>query len=72
MARAAACRPNGRIVIRSGKTAELGPEAPFDQVNGARVIDAAGGSSYPGSFMTTEVYEMSASERQEIRTLTAV
>ena len=33
-------RPNGRIVIRSGKIAEVGPEAPFDQVGGARVIDA--------------------------------
>ena len=41
-------RPNGRIVIRSGKIAEVGPEAPFDQVGGARVIDAAGGFILPG------------------------
>src|SRR6516165_6945527 len=41
-------RPNGRIVIRSGKIAEVGPEAPFDQVGGARVIDAAGRFILPG------------------------
>jgi len=41
-------RPNGRIVIRSRKIAEVGPEAPFDQVGGARVIDAAGRFILPG------------------------
>jgi imidazolonepropionase-like amidohydrolase len=35
-------RPNGRIVVRSGKIAEVGPEAPLDQGGGGRVIDAAG------------------------------
>jgi imidazolonepropionase-like amidohydrolase len=41
-------RPNGRIAIRSGKIAEVGPEAPFDQFGGARVIDAAGRFILPG------------------------
>ena len=41
-------RPNSRIVIRSGKIAEVGPEAPLDQVGGARVIDAAGRFILPG------------------------
>jgi imidazolonepropionase-like amidohydrolase len=40
-------RPNGRIVIRGGKIAEVGPEAPLDQ-SGARFIDAAGGFILPG------------------------
>ena len=33
-------RPNGRIVIRGVKIAEVGPEGPFDRSGGARVIDA--------------------------------
>jgi imidazolonepropionase-like amidohydrolase len=41
-------RPNGRIVIHGGKIAEVGPEAPFDQGGGARVIDAAGRFILPG------------------------
>jgi N-acyl-D-aspartate/D-glutamate deacylase len=35
-------RPNGRIVIRDGKIAEVGLEAPFDHGGGAKVFDAAG------------------------------
>src|SRR5215469_11365372 len=41
-------RPNGRIVIRSGKIAEVCPEAPFDQGGGSKVIDAAGQFILPG------------------------
>ena len=41
-------RPNGRIVIRGGKIAEVGPEAPFDQGGAAGVIDAAGRFILPG------------------------
>jgi imidazolonepropionase-like amidohydrolase len=41
-------RPNGRIVIRGGKIAEVGPEAPFDQGGGVGVIDAAGRFILPG------------------------
>ena len=41
-------RPNGRIVIRAVKIAEVGPEAPFDQSGEARVIDAAGRFILPG------------------------
>ena len=41
-------RPNGRIVIRGGKIAEVGPEAPSDQGGGARFIDAAGRFILPG------------------------
>jgi hypothetical protein len=41
-------RPNGRIVIRGGKIAEVGPEAPFDQGGGVKVIDAAGQFILPG------------------------
>jgi imidazolonepropionase-like amidohydrolase len=41
-------RPNGRIVIRGGKIAEVGPEGPFDQSGGAGVIDAVGSFILPG------------------------
>lgn len=41
-------RPNGRIVIRGGKIAEVGPEAPSDQDGGAGFIDAAGRFILPG------------------------
>ncbi len=41
-------RPNGRIVIRGVKIAEVGPEGPFDQSGGARVIDAVGRFILPG------------------------
>jgi imidazolonepropionase-like amidohydrolase len=41
-------RPNGQIVIRDGKIAEVGPEAPFDHGGGAKVFDAAGGFILPG------------------------
>jgi imidazolonepropionase-like amidohydrolase len=41
-------RSNGRIEIRGAKIAEVGPEAPFDQDDGARVIDAAGRFILPG------------------------
>ena len=41
-------RPNGRIVIRGGKIAEVGPEGPFDQNGGAGVIDAVGSFILPG------------------------
>jgi imidazolonepropionase-like amidohydrolase len=41
-------RPNGRIVIRGGKIAELGPEAPSDQDGGAGFIDAADRFILPG------------------------
>ena len=40
--------PNGRIEIRGAKIAEVGPEAPLDQGDGARVIDAAGRFILPG------------------------
>ena len=35
-------RPNGRIGIRGGKIAEVGPEAPSDQGGGGGFSDAAG------------------------------
>jgi N-acyl-D-aspartate/D-glutamate deacylase len=35
-------RPNGRIVIRAGKIAEVGPEAPADQGGEASIIDGEG------------------------------
>ena len=41
-------RPNGRIVIRGGKIAELGPEAPSDRGGGAGFIDSAGRFILPG------------------------
>ena len=41
-------RPNGRILIRGEKIAEVGPEASPDHRGGARVIDAAGGFILPG------------------------
>jgi imidazolonepropionase-like amidohydrolase len=41
-------RSNGRIEIRGAKIAEVGPEVPFDQDDGARVIDAAGRFILPG------------------------
>jgi imidazolonepropionase-like amidohydrolase len=41
-------RRNGRIVIRGGKIAEVGPEGPFDQSGGAGVIDAVGSFILPG------------------------
>jgi hypothetical protein len=41
-------RPNGQIVIRDGKIAEVGPEAPFDHGGGANVFDAAGRFILPG------------------------
>jgi imidazolonepropionase-like amidohydrolase len=41
-------RPNGRIVIRGGKIAEVGAERPFDEDGGARVIDAASRFVLPG------------------------
>jgi len=41
-------RPNGQIVIRDGKIAEVGPEAPFDHGGGAKVFDAAGRFILPG------------------------
>jgi imidazolonepropionase-like amidohydrolase len=41
-------RPNGRILIRGGKIAEIGPGAPFDQGGPARSIDAGGGFILPG------------------------
>jgi imidazolonepropionase-like amidohydrolase len=41
-------RPNGRIVIRAGKIAELGPEAPLDQGGGTSIIDATGKFILPG------------------------
>ena len=41
-------QPNGRILIRGGKIAGVGPEAPFDQGGGAKVIDAAGQFILPG------------------------
>jgi imidazolonepropionase-like amidohydrolase len=41
-------RQNGRIVIRGGKIAEIGPGARFDQGGGARFIDAAGRFILPG------------------------
>jgi imidazolonepropionase-like amidohydrolase len=41
-------RPNGRIVIRGGKIAEVGPEAPLDQGGAARHIDALGRFILPG------------------------
>jgi imidazolonepropionase-like amidohydrolase len=41
-------RPNGRIVIRGGKIAEVGPEVPSDQDSGAGFIDAVGRFILPG------------------------
>ena len=41
-------RPNRRIVIRGGKIAEIGPEAPFDHGGGAKVVDATGRFILPG------------------------
>jgi imidazolonepropionase-like amidohydrolase len=41
-------RPNRRIMIRGGKIAEVGAEAPVDQSGETRVIDAAGGFILPG------------------------
>jgi imidazolonepropionase-like amidohydrolase len=41
-------RPNGRIAIRGGRIAEVGPEAPPDQLGGTRVIDAADKFILPG------------------------
>jgi imidazolonepropionase-like amidohydrolase len=41
-------RPNGRIVIRGGEIAEVGPEAPSDQDSGAGFINAVGRFILPG------------------------
>jgi imidazolonepropionase-like amidohydrolase len=41
-------RPNRRIMIRGGKIAAVGAEAPVDQSGETRVIDAAGGFILPG------------------------
>ncbi len=41
-------RPNGRIVIRGGKIAEIGAMAPLDEGGGAGFIDAAGRFILPG------------------------
>jgi imidazolonepropionase-like amidohydrolase len=41
-------RPNDRVVIRGGKIAEVGREAPLDQGGGAQVVDAAGSFILPG------------------------
>jgi imidazolonepropionase-like amidohydrolase len=41
-------RSNGRIVIRGGKIAGVGPEAPLDPGGGARFIEAAGRFILPG------------------------
>jgi imidazolonepropionase-like amidohydrolase len=41
-------RSNGRIEIRGAKIAEVGPEAPLGQGDGAKVIDAAGRFILPG------------------------
>jgi imidazolonepropionase-like amidohydrolase len=41
-------RPNGRIVIRDGKIAEVGADAPSDQGGGATSIDVAGRFILPG------------------------
>lgn len=41
-------RPNGRIVIRGGKIAEVGPETAVDRGGGAKSIDAGGRFILPG------------------------
>jgi imidazolonepropionase-like amidohydrolase len=41
-------RPNGRIVVRGGKIAEIAPDAPLDRGGGGDFIDAAGRFILPG------------------------